>query len=91
MAHSLKNDLPLQLKVHHDRMSHGYKVFERIIERFYRPGWADNVLFAHHKPERFVTELNTIFAGYVWREDNSWQDQLLRAKRRSITYEPALT
>lgn len=86
----LENDQALQIQEHHETMDRGYLAFERIIERFYRPRWVDSVLFADHRPSNFVTELNTIFAGYVWREDNSWQNQMVRAKRRNVSYEPAL-
>ncbi len=89
MQESLDHDLPLDLKAHQHKMDHAYLTFERIIERFYRPGWIDNVLFSNEKSDQFERELNTIFAGYVWRDDNAYQNKLLKSRRRTITYEEA--
>lgn len=84
MEPSLETDHPLQLEDYFARMKHGYTVFERILERFYRKGWAHTTFFADSRPAQRVRELNTIFAGDVWRDDNEWQNLLLRSRRSAL-------
>jgi len=87
MLPAVRADRPLELAALDAEMKKGYEVFERIIERFYRPNWAHNTFFSLDKPADWVRQLNTILAGDVWRVDNQWQNQLLAAKRRTISYE----
>ncbi len=65
----------------------GYQVLERIIERFYRPGWAQTTFFSNDRSESMMRQLNTMLAGDLWRDDNEWQRQLLSARRRTIHFE----
>jgi len=89
MTPSVRLDHPLALAAHHAEMQHGYAVWERLLERFYRPNWVENTFFSPDKPDSYVRQLNTILAGDVWREDNPWQNKLLASRRRTIRFEEA--
>ena len=82
----LKDDSPLDLSTHHAKMKRGYLSFERVIERYYRAGWAFTTFFLTPKSPELVVQLNTIFSGDVWREDNDLQNKMLRAKPRTVSY-----
>jgi len=86
---TVANDLPLDLSAYHQEMERGYKTFERIIERFYRPGWASGVFFLEHKPEDILRQITTILAGDVWRQDNPFQNKLLADARTTVGFEAA--
>lgn len=77
-------DQPLELAEYYADIRRGYETFERIIERFYRPGWAQTTFFLEDKPEDLVTQMTTILAGDVWRDDNPYQNLLLKNRRRPV-------
>lgn len=87
LAKAVSHDKPLELDDYHAYLDRGYQVYERLIERFYRPGWAHTTFFSDEKPDAYVRELNTMLAGDVWREDNLWQNRLLASRRRTISYQ----
>ena len=88
---ALKKDSALDLAQYHHKIDQGYRVFERLIERFYRPGWREATFFGGDKPETWVRQLNTMLAGDVWRDDNPWQNKLLAARRRTISFQDRLS
>lgn len=80
------NPQELNLQHYYDKMSSGYRVFEKMIERFYRPHWVENTFFHEYDNPKVTSEITTILAGDVWREDNHFQNQLMNSKRSSIRY-----
>ena len=78
---------PLQLEAFHREIQWGYNVYERIVERFYRAGWVEHTFFLPNKSPQMVRQLNTILAGYVWREDNNWQNALTHSRKRRVRYQ----
>ena len=94
-AHQLKDhlipniiqDQPLQLDAWYLQMQRGYQTFERVVDRFYRPGWVENMIFVEDKTEELTLQLNTILAGDVWRHDNPLQNRFLANTRRAIRFE----
>lgn len=84
MAPPVGADESLRLEKYFEAVGHGYRVFEKLLERFYRPGWAHTTFFHEPKPRGMMIELNTILAGDVWRTDNAWQNQLLASRRGSL-------
>lgn len=87
MIPQVRADQALQLEAYEEQLKQGYEAFESLISRFYRPGWARNTFFQESKPQQMVRELNTMLAGDVWRNDNDWQNQMVRGRRRNIRYE----
>ena len=66
-----------------EHMQPAYEVFHRFIERFYHSRLIDNVLLAPRSGNQiFRSGIISVLAGDVWREDNSFQNMLLRARRR---------
>lgn len=79
-----------ELSAYYQESELGYQALERIIERFYRPGWAQTTFFSHDANDLMVRQLNTMLAGDLWRNDNDWQRQLLASRRRTIRIESDL-
>ncbi len=72
-------ELMAPLSAHMDR---GYDAFSRFIHRFYHTRLVDNVLLAGvHPGQDFRAGVVSVLAGDVWREDNEFQNMLLRARR----------
>lgn len=66
-----------------DHMNRGYAVFRRFIHRFYHTALADNVLLAENHPSHiFRSGVISVLAADVWRDDNPFQNMLMRARRR---------
>ena len=78
---SLDEGSVLRLDDFQSKMQRAYTTFERIIRRYYRPGWVQSVFFADDKEDRLVREITSILAGDVWRNDNEWQEKILKARR----------
>lgn len=57
------------------------KVFTRMIDKFYNTNWVQNMFFADNQPLRNQREITSILAGDIWREDNGYQQLLLRSSR----------
>jgi flavin-dependent dehydrogenase len=63
-------------------LARAYDAFERFIHRFYNTGLVDNVLLAErHASHAFRSGVISVLAADVWREDNPFQNMLLRARR----------
>ncbi len=84
MIDQIKNGQPLKLKKYVEQMSRAYQTFEKIVERFYRPGWVETTFFMEDKPIELVAQMTTILAGDVWRTDNPYQNLFLKGKRTSL-------
>ena len=84
MIDQIKNGQPLKLKKYVEQMSRAYQTFEKIVERFYRPGWVETTFFMEDKPAELITQMTSILAGDVWRTDNSYQNLFLKGKRTSL-------
>ena len=80
----IKTDRPFQLEKYVEQVSRAYGTFEKIVERFYRPGWVETTFFMEDKPAELVTQMTSILAGDVWRTDNSYQNLFLKGKRTSL-------
>ena len=64
-------------------MGRAYDAFARFIERFYNSGLIDNVIFADHGGhDAFRGGVISMLAADVWRDDNPFQNMLMRARRR---------
>jgi flavin-dependent dehydrogenase len=74
-----EGELMVPLREH---MSRAYEAFGRFIHRFYNTGLIDNVLLAeHHTSQKFRSGVISLLASDVWRDDNPFQNMLLRANR----------
>lgn len=87
IAPTVADNTSLDLEVFHQDMRRGYETFQRIIERFYRPGWAQKTFFFEEKSDDIIRQITTILAGDVWRHDNPFQNMLLASQRTSVRYE----
>jgi len=75
----------LHLDHFQSKMQRAYRTFEQVIRRYYRPGWLQSVFFADGKDDNTVREITSILAGDVWRDDNGWQNMLLKARGSKIS------
>jgi flavin-dependent dehydrogenase len=65
-----------------EHMSRAYEAFGRFIHRFYNTGLIENVLLAEkHTSHEFRSGVISVLAADVWRDDNPFQNMLLRATR----------
>lgn len=65
-----------------EHMNRAYEAFGRFIHRFYNTGLIENVLLAeHHTSHEFRSGVISLLAADVWRDDNPFQNMLLRANR----------
>ena len=78
LIQSNSSNNPLALEPYYQNIGRGYETFEKIIDRFYRPGWAETTFFMNDKPDDLEREITTILAGDVWRYDNQFQNNLLK-------------
>lgn len=63
-------------------MAVAYEAFRRFIHRFYHTRLVDNVLLGnHHTGQNFRAGVISVLAADVWRDDNPFQNMLLRARR----------
>ncbi len=80
---SLHSGSPLEMKEYRAACLKAYTTFDRLIERFYRPEWVQNVFFSAGKDDRMLREFTAILAGDVWRDDNEVQRLLLASAART--------
>ena len=64
------------------RMDHAYDVFGALIHSFYHSNLVRNLFFYDDPDPELRAGFISVLAGDVWREDNAFQDMLLRSKRR---------
>lgn len=66
-----------------EHMAPAYEAFERFIHRFYHTRMVDNVLLAERdRSHELRSGVISVLAADVWREDNPFQNMLMRARRR---------
>lgn len=64
-------------------MKHAYDVFGALLQRFYNTNLVANLFFYDDPDLALRSGLITILAGDVWRDDNPFQNMLLRGRHRS--------
>lgn len=69
-------------------MERGYTTFGALIDRFYNSRFADTVFLTDSQDSPTRRGVVSLLAGDAWRDDNPFQDMLLRARRRPA---PAVT
>ncbi len=62
-------------------MQRGYDTFAGLVDRFYNTKFVDNMLFNAPETGRFRAGVISVLAGDVYRNDNPFQDMLLRSRR----------
>ncbi len=67
---------------HEEAMDRAYRTFGALIDRFYHTRIADTLLLRPHDDGPMRRGMMTVLAGDVWRDDNPFQDMLLRARPR---------
>ena len=60
----------------------GFDTMYLLIQRFYQSDLIRNLVFEADRHERIKREVTAILAGDLWREDNLFQQGLLRGRRR---------
>ncbi len=60
----------------------GFKTMHLMIERFYCSNLVNNLIFESGRHLRIKEEIRSLLAGDLWREDNLFQQGLLRGRRR---------
>jgi flavin-dependent dehydrogenase len=77
------------MAAHADRMEVGYRSFAALICRFYDHAIVRNMFFAETTGEPYRPGLITVLGGDLWREDNPFQDILLRSDAAASALGPA--
>jgi 2-polyprenyl-6-methoxyphenol hydroxylase-like FAD-dependent oxidoreductase len=72
---------PDLLAGHQAHMDRGYRTFAGLIDRFYNSGFARTVFLGDATDMPMHAGVMTVLAGDVWREDNPFQELLLRSSR----------
>jgi len=65
----------------HARMDRAYRTFAALIDRFYNTRFAQLVFLGEQVDVSLRRGVMSVLAGDVWRDDNPFQEQLLRARR----------
>ncbi|MEZ4280879.1 MAG: NAD(P)/FAD-dependent oxidoreductase [Myxococcota bacterium] len=58
-----------------------YQTFSSLVYRFYNTNFVDNMIFGAPDEGRFRAGVISVLAGDVFRDDNPFQDMLLRSRR----------
>jgi len=66
-----------------------YETFASLVYRFYNTHFIDNMIFGAPDEGRFRAGVISVLAGDVFRDDNPFQDMLLRSRRHAIRTTPA--
>jgi hypothetical protein len=64
------------------RMSHAYSAVSSLVRAFYHTRIVKNLFFAKKPQPEMRAGLISMLAGDVFREDNPFQNALMRSKRR---------
>lgn len=64
------------------KMDHAYDVFGALIHSFYHSNLVRNLFFYDDPDPELRAGFISVLAGDVWRDDNRFQEMLLRSKRR---------
>jgi flavin-dependent dehydrogenase len=69
-------------------MQRGYDTFVGLVDRFYNTRFVDNMLFNAPEQGPFRAGVTSVLAGDVYRDDNDFQNMLLRSRRLQRTTSP---
>jgi flavin-dependent dehydrogenase len=72
-------DLAAPAKAH---MGQAYRIFGALIDRFYNSRFASTIFLSETDDIAFRRYVLSVLGGDVWRDDNPFQDMLMRARRR---------
>jgi flavin-dependent dehydrogenase len=61
-----------------------YETFASLVYRFYNTNFVDNMIFGAPDEGRFRAGVISVLAGDVFRDDNPFQEMLLRSRRHAI-------
>ena len=64
------------------KMEHAYEVFGALIHSFYHSNMVRNLFFYDDPDPEIRAGFISVLAGDVWRDDNRFQEMLLRSRRR---------
>ncbi len=64
-----------------------YQTFSALVYRFYNTNFVDNMIFGAPDEGRFRAGVVSVLAGDVFRDDNPFQEMLLRSRRHAIAAE----
>ena len=78
-----REDDPTLLAHYHARMSRAYGTFAGLVERFYNTRFAESYFLGSDLGDHLRRGVMSVLAGDVWRHDNTFQDMLLKSRRRS--------
>ncbi len=65
-------------------LKRGYDTFASLVYRFYNTNFVDNLIFGAPEEGRLRAGVISVLAGDVFREENDFQDMLLKSRRHSI-------
>ena len=63
-------------------MERGYTTFAALIDRWYNSKIIDNVFFGYAPENRLRDGVVSVLSGDVWREDNEFQNMLMKSRRQ---------
>ena len=72
-------------------MQRGYDTFAGLVDRFYNTRFVDNMIFNAPEAGAFRAGVISVLAGDVYRNDNPFQDMLLRSRLSESAGEVATT
>ena len=72
-------------------MQRGYDTFAGLVDRFYNTRFVDNMIFNAPESGALRAGVISVLAGDVYRNDNPFQDMLLRSRRSERAAEVALS
>jgi flavin-dependent dehydrogenase len=70
---------PDLLAAHAARMEIGYRSFAALIHRFYHSGLVPKLFFADTEGQPLRPAITSVLGGDLWRDDNTFQQMLLRS------------
>lgn len=73
------------------KMQRAYDTFAGLVFRFYNTKFVDNIIFGATPDGQFREGVISVLAGDVFREDNPFQEMLLKSKRHNIRSHSAAT
>lgn len=68
---------------HYQGMNQGIGVFAAMIDRFYNTRFIDHFVFGPHGGGEVASQIVSVLAGDVWREDNAFARKLVAGRRRT--------
>jgi flavin-dependent dehydrogenase len=72
---------PELMKPMEESMKRGYDTFVSLVNRFYNTKFVDNLIFGAPADGSLRSGVISVLAGDIFRDDNAFQDMLLKARR----------